>query len=62
MVIDVGVNRLANGKLAGDAEFSSVSEIASAITKVTGGVGPMTRAILMKNTVKAARRQNADIF
>lgn len=52
-VIDVGVSRGADGKLVGDVQFQTVSEIASAITKVTGGVGPMTRAMLMKNTVKA---------
>ncbi|HEX3027775.1 MAG TPA: bifunctional 5,10-methylenetetrahydrofolate dehydrogenase/5,10-methenyltetrahydrofolate cyclohydrolase, partial [Clostridia bacterium] len=58
VVIDVGVTRLPNNKLAGDVEFSTVSQIASAITKVTGGVGPMTRAILMKNAVKAAKLQS----
>jgi methylenetetrahydrofolate dehydrogenase (NADP+)/methenyltetrahydrofolate cyclohydrolase len=54
VVIDVGVNRLEDKKLVGDVEFSTVSEVASAITRVTGGVGPMTRAMLLKNTVKAA--------
>lgn len=58
VVIDVGVSRGADGKLVGDVQFQAVSEIASAITKVTGGVGPMTRAMLMKNTVKAALIQN----
>ncbi|MCX8130641.1 MAG: bifunctional methylenetetrahydrofolate dehydrogenase/methenyltetrahydrofolate cyclohydrolase FolD [Clostridia bacterium] len=58
VVIDVGVSRLENNKLVGDVEFSTVSEKASAITRVTGGVGPMTRAILLKNTVKAARLQS----
>lgn len=58
VVIDVGVSRGADGKLVGDVQFNTVSEIASAITKVTGGVGPMTRAMLMKNTVKAALIQN----
>jgi len=58
VVIDVGVSRGADGKLVGDVQFSTVSEIASAITKVTGGVGPMTRAMLMKNTVKATLLQN----
>lgn len=58
VVIDVGVSRGADGKLVGDVEFQAVSEIASAITKVTGGVGPMTRAMLMKNTVKATLLQN----
>lgn len=59
VVIDVGVNRVDEKKLVGDVEFSSASEVASAITRVTGGVGPMTRAMLLKNTVKAARLQNA---
>ncbi len=58
VVIDVGVSRGADGKLVGDVQFPTVSEIASAITKVTGGVGPMTRAMLMKNTVKATLVQN----
>lgn len=58
VVIDVGVSRGADGKLVGDVQFIAVSEIASAITKVTGGVGPMTRAMLMKNTVKATLIQN----
>ncbi|HEX2927879.1 MAG TPA: bifunctional methylenetetrahydrofolate dehydrogenase/methenyltetrahydrofolate cyclohydrolase FolD [Ruminiclostridium sp.] len=58
VVIDVGVSRGADGKLVGDVQFVSVSEIASAITKVTGGVGPMTRAMLMKNTYKATLIQN----
>lgn len=58
VVIDVGVSRGADGKLVGDVQFATVSEIASAITKVTGGVGPMTRAMLMKNTVKATLIQN----
>ncbi len=58
VVIDVGVSRGADGKLVGDVQFTTVSEIASAITKVTGGAGPMTRAMLMKNTVKATLLQN----
>lgn len=53
-VIDVGMNRDENGKLCGDVDFENVKEIAAAITPVPGGVGPMTRAILMKNTVHAA--------
>lgn len=60
VVIDVGVSRGADGKLVGDVQFATVSEIASAITKVTGGVGPMTRAMLMKNTVKATLIQNKE--
>lgn len=55
VVIDVGVNRDANGKIVGDVKFDEVSKIASAVTPCVGGVGPMTRAILMENTVKAAQ-------
>jgi methylenetetrahydrofolate dehydrogenase (NADP+)/methenyltetrahydrofolate cyclohydrolase len=54
IVIDVGVNRLENGKLAGDVDFDEVSAKASFITPVPGGVGPMTIAMLMKNTLDAA--------
>ncbi|MGE4284115.1 MAG: bifunctional methylenetetrahydrofolate dehydrogenase/methenyltetrahydrofolate cyclohydrolase FolD [Clostridia bacterium] len=57
VVIDVGINRAEDKKLVGDVEFSSASEVASAITPVPGGVGPMTIIMLMKNTVKAARIQ-----
>ncbi len=56
-VIDVGINRLPTGKLVGDVEFASVSERAHAVTPVPGGVGPMTIAMLMHNTVRAAERQ-----
>ncbi|NLK68689.1 MAG: bifunctional methylenetetrahydrofolate dehydrogenase/methenyltetrahydrofolate cyclohydrolase FolD [Clostridiaceae bacterium] len=55
VVIDVGINRLPDGKLVGDVNFESVSEIASYITPVPGGVGPMTITMLMKNTIKAAQ-------
>ncbi|MBR6694526.1 MAG: bifunctional methylenetetrahydrofolate dehydrogenase/methenyltetrahydrofolate cyclohydrolase FolD [Clostridia bacterium] len=58
VVIDVGMNRDENGKLCGDVLFSEVEKKASAITPVPGGVGPMTIAVLMKNTLTAARRQN----
>lgn len=54
VVIDVGINRIAEKKLVGDVEFESAEKVASAITPVPGGVGPMTIAMLMKNTVKAA--------
>lgn len=54
VVIDVGMNRLENKKLVGDVEFATAAEKACAITPVPGGVGPMTIAMLMKNTVKAA--------
>ncbi len=55
VVIDVGMNRNENGKLCGDVDFEAVKEKAAAITPVPGGVGPMTIAMLMKNTVKAAQ-------
>ena len=55
-VIDVGINRLDNGKLMGDVDFKTASEIAGFITPVPGGVGPMTIAMLMKNTVEAAEK------
>jgi len=58
VVIDVGMNRIEGKKLVGDVEFASASEVASAITPVPGGVGPMTIAMLMKNTVTAARLQS----
>ncbi len=54
VVIDVGINRLENKKLCGDVEFESAEKVAGAITPVPGGVGPMTVAMLMKNTVRAA--------
>ncbi|HEY7601691.1 MAG TPA: bifunctional methylenetetrahydrofolate dehydrogenase/methenyltetrahydrofolate cyclohydrolase FolD [Methylomirabilota bacterium] len=58
VVVDVGVNRLADGRLAGDVDFASVSPRVRAITPVPGGVGPMTIAMLMRNTLDAARRQS----
>lgn len=56
-VIDVGTSRLPDGKLAGDVEFPSAVEVAGAIAPVPGGVGPMTIAMLMRNTVQAAEKQ-----
>ncbi|WP_071057896.1 bifunctional methylenetetrahydrofolate dehydrogenase/methenyltetrahydrofolate cyclohydrolase FolD [Pelistega sp. MC2] len=56
VVIDVGINRMADGKLKGDVEFSSASEVASAITPVPGGVGPMTIVMLLVNTIESAER------
>jgi len=53
VVIDVGVNRLSDGKLAGDVKFDEVSQVASKITPVPGGVGPMTITMLLSNTVEA---------
>lgn len=58
VVIDVGINRLDNGKITGDVNFESVKEKASYITPVPGGVGPMTIAMLMNNVIKATKRQN----
>src|SRR5690348_8650202 len=55
-VIDVGINRLADGTIVGDVDFESVKEVAGAITPVPGGVGPMTIAMLITNTVLAAER------
>jgi methylenetetrahydrofolate dehydrogenase (NADP+)/methenyltetrahydrofolate cyclohydrolase len=57
VVIDVGVNRLPDGKLCGDVDYESVAQKASQITPVPGGVGPMTIAMLMFNTVNSARRR-----
>lgn len=57
VVIDVGMNRLDTGKLCGDVEFESAEKKASYITPVPGGVGPMTIAMLMKNTLTAAKQQ-----
>ncbi|WP_166239169.1 bifunctional methylenetetrahydrofolate dehydrogenase/methenyltetrahydrofolate cyclohydrolase FolD [Paenibacillus turpanensis] len=56
IVIDVGINRLDTGKLAGDVAFEEVAEVAGAITPVPGGVGPMTIAMLMYNTLESAER------
>lgn len=58
-VIDVGMDRDENGKLCGDVDFEPVSKLASYITPVPGGVGPMTIAMLLKNTLTAAKIQNA---
>ena len=57
VVIDVGINRGADGKLHGDVNFAEAAEKAAYITPVPGGVGPMTRAMLMLNTVEAAEQQ-----
>jgi methylenetetrahydrofolate dehydrogenase (NADP+)/methenyltetrahydrofolate cyclohydrolase len=56
VVIDVGINRLPDGKLTGDVDFASAKEVAMAITPVPGGVGPMTITMLLGNTLKAAER------
>ena len=57
VVIDVGINRCENGKLCGDVDFENVKNVASYITPVPGGVGPMTISMLMKNTITAALLQ-----
>ena len=57
VVVDVGINRLESGKLVGDVLFDEVSEKASYITPVPGGVGPMTITMLLRNTLKAAANQ-----
>jgi methylenetetrahydrofolate dehydrogenase (NADP+)/methenyltetrahydrofolate cyclohydrolase len=59
VVIDVGINRTDDG-LVGDVDFEAVAQKAEAITPVPGGVGPMTIAMLLANTVKAARLQQGD--
>ena len=59
VVIDVGINRLPNGKLSGDVDFDAVKEKAAYITPVPGGCGPMTIAMLMKNTLVAYDLQQA---
>ncbi|MGN0590851.1 bifunctional methylenetetrahydrofolate dehydrogenase/methenyltetrahydrofolate cyclohydrolase FolD [Ruminococcus sp.] len=58
VVIDVGMNRLEDGKLCGDVDFAAVEPKAGYITPVPGGVGPMTIAMLMRNTLTAAKQQN----
>jgi methylenetetrahydrofolate dehydrogenase (NADP+)/methenyltetrahydrofolate cyclohydrolase len=59
VVIDVGINRLPDGRIVGDVDFEGVRQIASAITPVPGGVGPMTIAMLLHNTVQSAERSVA---
>jgi methylenetetrahydrofolate dehydrogenase (NADP+)/methenyltetrahydrofolate cyclohydrolase len=58
VVIDVGINRLGND-LVGDVDFQSVSQVASAITPVPGGIGPLTIAMLLRNTLEAAKQKIA---
>ena len=57
VVIDVGMNRNEQNKLCGDVDFADVEPVASKITPVPGGVGPMTIAMLMKNCVKSAKQR-----
>lgn len=61
VIIDIGINRDENGKICGDVDFDDVKNIASAITPVPGGVGPMTIAMLMKNTITATKIQNKEV-
>jgi methylenetetrahydrofolate dehydrogenase (NADP+)/methenyltetrahydrofolate cyclohydrolase len=56
VVIDVGINRLPDGKLCGDVDHDSVAKVASRLTPVPGGVGPMTIAMLVANTVRGAEK------
>jgi methylenetetrahydrofolate dehydrogenase (NADP+)/methenyltetrahydrofolate cyclohydrolase len=58
VVIDVGINRLETGELVGDVDFDGVKQVASYITPVPGGVGPMTITMLLVNTIMAAERSN----
>ena len=60
VVIDVGINRLADGSLCGDVDTDAVAQVASAITPVPGGVGPMTIAMLMRNTLVASERRQSN--
>jgi methylenetetrahydrofolate dehydrogenase (NADP+)/methenyltetrahydrofolate cyclohydrolase len=55
-VVDVGMNRLPDGKLCGDVDFAAAKEVAAFITPVPGGVGPMTITMLLANTLEAAER------
>ena len=61
VVVDVGIHRDGEGKLCGDVDYDDVCDIAEAITPVPGGVGPMTVAMLMRNTVEAAKRQSLEV-
>lgn len=61
IVIDVGINRMEDGSLAGDVDYDAAVEVAGAITPVPGGVGPMTIACLLKNTVKATKISTAKV-
>ena len=55
IIIDIGINRLDSGKLVGDVDYENVASLCSYITPVPGGVGPMTIAMLLKNTIKSAK-------
>jgi methylenetetrahydrofolate dehydrogenase (NADP+)/methenyltetrahydrofolate cyclohydrolase len=60
IIVDIGINRLDNGKLVGDVDFENVSQKSSYITPVPGGVGPMTIAMLLKNTIKSAKSRKIE--
>jgi methylenetetrahydrofolate dehydrogenase (NADP+)/methenyltetrahydrofolate cyclohydrolase len=62
VVIDVGINKLADGKIVGDVDFEGVRDKASWITPVPGGVGPMTVTMLIRNTIRSAQRLPAGSF
>jgi len=57
VVVDVGINRLPDGKICGDVDFDTVKEVAGAISPVPGGVGPLTITMLLQNTLAAARQE-----
>jgi methylenetetrahydrofolate dehydrogenase (NADP+)/methenyltetrahydrofolate cyclohydrolase len=59
VIVDIGINRAPNGKLVGDVDYENVASKCSAITPVPGGVGPMTIAMLLSNTLKAAKINHA---
>ena len=61
VVVDVGTNRLDDGRLVGDVDFDAVKEVASFITPVPGGVGPMTITMLLYNTLETAKRQTGAV-
>jgi methylenetetrahydrofolate dehydrogenase (NADP+)/methenyltetrahydrofolate cyclohydrolase len=61
VVVDVGINRLSDGKLAGDVDYQGVFGIAGRVTPVPGGVGPMTITMLLENTIASAERALAAI-
>jgi methylenetetrahydrofolate dehydrogenase (NADP+)/methenyltetrahydrofolate cyclohydrolase len=61
VVIDVGINRLSDGRIVGDVDFAGVSRKASYITPVPGGVGPMTVTMLLYNTIESAERAAAGV-
>ena len=59
IIIDIGINRAEDGRLVGDVDFENVSKKASYITPVPGGVGPMTIALLLRNTLESAKKRQS---